>query len=638
MYRRLVAFALAVTAVAVLVMLVPLTLAARANVRSQNLAAVADQARRVADSWERGSGNGSVGITVAESGKVEDLEVDDMSDDADIRPVEPEDSASGDPTPAATSDGSDSGPGSSDSGSGSSDSGQGSSSEDSGSDGSSSSGSKSDDSSDSGSSESGSANSDSGSSDSDSGDSDAGAPAPDDDEDSGSGETKTAEGESPEHASSDSESSERDTTDDEHATGSGPEADTEVKSMAVRGSGAGLTSGWRVRPARAGLDSADPQPSGSPAVDSATRPPFPLQGGGPALADPDQVTLISPSGEIVGPPVPPEADALVEEAAHGRSGTLDVGSAAYAAAPSFLAGGSIGVVLVSATADQMGEGLAPRMAAVAGLALALLGAAGLAGWWLARRTAAPIRALADTADQLASGDLAARAAPSAIPEVSDVSVALNRMAQRTAELLADERAANAELAHQLRTPLTVLTADIDAVADPTVRERLAADALALARTTDEIINTARRSDREGLRASCDAAAVVRQRLEFWAVLADYQDRRITSAIPDTAQPVRLTEYDLTTAVDILLQNVFVHTPDGVGLAVIVRPGGQGTIELEVSDDGQGFPEVPPERTGSTQLGLAIAERLAIGSGGSLARSASPSGGARVTLVLGRSVE
>ena len=344
-----------------------------------------------------------------------------------------------------------------------------------------------------------------------------------------------------------------------------------------------------------------------------------------------------PDGTVVGGPVPAEAAEVVTSAKAGNAASVDTGSTGYAAAPAAF-DDQVGVVLAVASPDRMHEGLEPRLLALAGLCALLLVGAGLAAWQLARRTAAPIRSLAATADVMAAGDLTARVEPSRIPEVDDVGVALNRLAARVQELLEEERAAAAELAHQLRTPLTVLAADVDAVADPVVRQRLNDDVLTLQRTTDEIITSARRTSREGLHASCDAAAVVADRAAFWAVLAEYQGRDMqvegTGAGP---LPVRLTEYDLTTAVDILLQNVFVHTDEGVALRLAVREDTEGRVEVSVEDAGPGLdPQgVPGERTGSTSLGLAIAERLADASGGRLERGTGPLGGARVVLVLGR---
>ena len=184
-----------------------------------------------------------------------------------------------------------------------------------------------------------------------------------------------------------------------------------------------------------------------------------------------------------------------------------------------------------------------------------------------------------------------------------MSVALNRLAQRVQELLADERANAAELAHQLRTPLTVLSVDIDGVTDPEVRARLTEDVLALQRQTDEIISTARRSAREGLRARCDAAAVVGDRARFWQrVLAEDQHRAATVSAPPT--PVgaphrggpddvgrhpaaeRLHPTDEGTAYEVSLG------PDraGGGAVLVVRDYGTG---FTADDMPAGAPRGPP---------------------------------------------
>jgi signal transduction histidine kinase len=360
-----------------------------------------------------------------------------------------------------------------------------------------------------------------------------------------------------------------------------------------------------------------------------------------APGPPGEIVLVYPDGTVSGGPVPGRASAVVASALAGRSATLDTGSSGYAAAPATFDEDAIGAVLAVADPDQMQVGLGPRVAALAGLCAVLLVGAGLGAWWLARRTARPIRDLARTADAIASGDLAARVAPSAIGEVDDVGHALNRLATRVQELLDEERAATAELAHQLRTPLTVLAADVDSVTDPQVRQRLSEDVLTLQRTTDEIISSARRTSREGLHAACDAGAVVAARAEFWRVLADYQGRamQVMGASGTDALWVRLTEYDLATAVDILLQNVFTHTEEATPLRVSVVGRPAGEVEVTVEDGGPGFPDEQPSqgRPGSTNLGLAIADRLARASGGHLDRGTSTLGGARATLVLGAAV-
>ena len=88
--------------------------------------------------------------------------------------------------------------------------------------------------------------------------------------------------------------------------------------------------------------------------------------------------------------------------------------------------------------------------------------------------------------------------------------------------------------------------------------------------------------------------------------------------------------------DILLQNVFVHTDEGVALRLAVAPDEGGFVAVRVEDAGPGLAAAGPtgERAGSTSLGLAIAERLAVASGGRLERGTGALGGARVVPILG----
>ena len=258
---------------------------------------------------------------------------------------------------------------------------------------------------------------------------------------------------------------------------------------------------------------------------------------------------------------------------------------------------------------------------------------------LARSVVRPIKALALASDRLAAGDLSARATVAGPPEVCRAGAGLNRLAVRIGELLAHERETVADLSHRLRTPLTALRIDAESLRDSAEMERLLADVSAVERTVSGIIREARRPVGSGPPASCDAAAVIAERAAFWWPLAEDQDRWMTVELAAGPVPVLVSRDDLAACADILLENVFAHTPEGANLAVRLSPRAGGGAWLVVTDDGPGFGDADPtprglSRGGSTGLGLDIARRIAEASGGTLVVGRSAAGGGAVTLGLG----
>jgi signal transduction histidine kinase len=259
---------------------------------------------------------------------------------------------------------------------------------------------------------------------------------------------------------------------------------------------------------------------------------------------------------------------------------------------------------------------------------------------LARSLVRPLTGMALVADRLASGDLSARATVTGPPEVRRASNGLNRLAARIDDLLAHERESAADLSHRLRTPLTALRIDAESLRD----SRLLDDVAAMERTVSEIIVSARRQ-RGGQphRAMCDAAAVIAERAAFWRPLAEDQDRQMSVEVAGGPAVVLVSREDLAACADVLLENVFTHTPEGAALAVRLSHRAGGGAWLVVADDGPGFPPDGWVRRGqsgggSTGLGLDIARRAAEASGGTMTIGRSASGGGCVTLGFGPPAE
>ena len=133
--------------------------------------------------------------------------------------------------------------------------------------------------------------------------------------------------------------------------------------------------------------------------------------------------------------------------------------------------------------------------------------------------------------------------------------------------------------------------------------------------------------------------MVRERVSFWSALADDQRRPLRLALPDLPLRVRLDAADLADVVDVLLDNAFAHTEEGVPIEVWVAQRADGQAVLTVEDGGPGLPPGDivsrgQSGAGSTGLGLDIVRRAALASGGSMELGRSRLGGAMIRIILG----
>ncbi|MBX6385745.1 MAG: HAMP domain-containing histidine kinase [Microbispora sp.] len=349
------------------------------------------------------------------------------------------------------------------------------------------------------------------------------------------------------------------------------------------------------------------------------------------------VTVFLADGRVLGAAA--ARTPAVDLAARGRSLTAAVPGGREILVAVQGAPGGTAVVRAFLADDDLDRGVHRTWLALLILGVALVGVGILVADRLARAVVRPTTALARVSHRLATGDLSARATPQGPPEVRTAALALNHLAGRIRDLLAEEREMVADLSHRLRTPLTALRLEAESLADPGEAARMEARVDALERAVTAVINDVRRRSRE--RASCDAVAVVRGRVEFWSVLAEDQSRACVLDLAPGPLPVAVSAEDLADCVDALLGNVFAHTPDGTPFRVRLAAGPGDAVTLAISDAGPGFGPGDPLRrgesgAGSTGLGLDIARRVARDSGGSLTIGRSDLGGAEVRLLLGAS--
>jgi len=337
-------------------------------------------------------------------------------------------------------------------------------------------------------------------------------------------------------------------------------------------------------------------------------------------------------------PAPAQPDATVAATAASRqAATYEVAGGRAVLVPVLGGNGQISAVVRTFVPDaDLRAGVGRASFALILLGAVLLAGAGLVAGLIGRGLVRPLLSVAGTADTLRAGDLSARATPADPAEVRRIADALNGLADRIKDLLQQEREAAADLSHRLRTPVTALRLDAEGLRDPEEAERMLASVAGVERMVSHVIAQARRPSRE-TGAMSDAAAVVRDRVEFWSVLAEEQERPVRQELPDGPVPVPVSADDLGAAVDALLGNVFAHTPVGAGFSVSVRPGPVPAVVVE--DSGAGIADnalLDRGRSGgsSTGLGLDIVRRTAEEAGGRLDLSAAQPSGLRAVVWLG----
>ena len=183
------------------------------------------------------------------------------------------------------------------------------------------------------------------------------------------------------------------------------------------------------------------------------------------------------------------------------------------------------------TSEQLYDGLLPRILFLLAGSLLVLLLSILGAELVSRRLARPLEETARTAERLAKGDVDARAPTSGPAEVAKVGAALNGLADRIDEVIAVEREAVADLSHRLRTPLTALRLQVEALPDRERAEELNTQVNSLERTLTAVISAARRPQREGRVPHCDAVDVTRQRAAFWEPLFEDQGRELVLDLP-----------------------------------------------------------------------------------------------------------
>ena len=285
------------------------------------------------------------------------------------------------------------------------------------------------------------------------------------------------------------------------------------------------------------------------------------------------------------------------------------------------------------------------------------GAAVILTFFLSRRILAPVESLSRAARDLARGDFSQRVDVKSKDEVGELAGAFNSMAQELADAEAVRRNMVADVAHELRTPLSNLRGYMEAIKDGLVKP----DATTIDTMHEEVaVLTRLIEDLQELALAesgqldldfqpCDLADLTRRAVTAYGPKAEEAGVAIVLDLPDSA-PLRGDPGRLGQALRNLLTNAVNYTPAGGVVTVSVSTSGDD-LELRVSDTGPGIPEdqIPhvferfyrvdksrSRATGGTGLGLTIARRLVEAHGGRISLESRVGHGASFCIILPKS--
>jgi signal transduction histidine kinase len=262
--------------------------------------------------------------------------------------------------------------------------------------------------------------------------------------------------------------------------------------------------------------------------------------------------------------------------------------------------------------------------------------------WIVKRALAPIAQISALAESIGPMNANIRLPIDQIPlEILPLVRSMNAALDHLEQGLQRQREFNANAAHQLRTPLSVLMANVDTLKDPELAKRLRTDVAQMSRIVSQLLLVARL---ETVSINTDevvdlnnAAAEIASSLAPFALASGRSIELIRSAAPVV---IRTSTFAVQAALSNLIENAIKHSPAGTSVRLRVTD----CPSIEVMDFGAGVPLEQRTKVferfwrgdtsgGGAGLGLAIVDRIMKSLHGSVSVDETPGGGALFTLVF-----
>jgi signal transduction histidine kinase len=260
-------------------------------------------------------------------------------------------------------------------------------------------------------------------------------------------------------------------------------------------------------------------------------------------------------------------------------------------------------------------------------------------FFISRRVLSPIRTLGVTAKKLGKGDFSQRVQVKDHGEVGELAQTFNSMAddlERTEKL---RRNMVADIAHELRTPLSNVSGYLEAIRDDVVKPdastiaSLSEEVDLLSRLVDDLqeLALADAGELKLARQPEDLSQLIQQSVKAIRTRVLDKGLEISIDVPEELPLLNIDYHRISQVLRNLLENALKHTPSGGKITVSAAPEGK-QVRIKVIDNGEGIPaeDLPnmferfyrvdksrARQAGGSGLGLTIAKRLVESHGGTI---------------------
>ena len=306
--------------------------------------------------------------------------------------------------------------------------------------------------------------------------------------------------------------------------------------------------------------------------------------------------------------------------------------------------------------DQRSQAFLDRTtSAIRWALLAAILAAVLMGLVMARGLLAPMRVLRGGIQQMRRGQAPTAAPPQRSDEFGEVLSAFHEMHESVVHSAQARRQLTANIAHDLNTPLSVITGTLEAMLDgafPTTPERLSRlhrEAQHISSLVGDLrfLALADAGEIQLNRQPADVTRVVLDTVDGVRELGRRQGVTLELHAPHDPVVASIDARRVTQVVQNLLSNALGYTPQGGRIDAAVQPEGDA-VRVSVRDTGTGIaPDKLPfvfdrlyradeaRVEGGSGLGLAICKSIVEGHGGHIGIRSAPGEGTTVTFELPR---